>query len=890
MRRTFKSYGLPLQIRLLLLILPAFTLCAGPASAEKNPSVLILPFSVYATEELNYLSTQIAVVLAEHLERDGATTVKLAPEDVKTLPKTAPSAEAIAAIADRYEADRLIWGSLTAIGDSFSVDATMISPLSPAQPASFNASGQKIENLLNVLKQLADKIEMTLFQRSMVSEVKVLGSERIESDAILRVVKTKPGTVYKNSQLSADLKTIFRMGYFDDLRVEAEAGDDGMLVTFYVKEKRTIRRIKITGNLRFDDEKIRENLTLSTGAIVNIFKIRSNIDQIVAMYKEKNYHQVAVDYKLLPTKNNLADIEFQIEEGDKLYVTNIEFDGLKSFPEKKLKKVIKTSEKGFFSWVTSSGDMKPSELDQDAAMVRSFYHNQGFTRAKVAEPEIDITPDGIHITFKVEEGPRFKVGKVDITGDLVLEKDVLLGMVSVVKEKFYSREKIRSDVIALKDLYGTFGYAYAEVNPQVNEDMQSLVANITYAVQKRQEVYFENIFINGNTRTRDKVIRRELRVIEQERFDGAALKRSVRNLYRMDYFEDVKVNTLKGSADNQMVLKIDVTEKPTGQFSFGAGFSSEENFFLVGSVSERNLFGKGQILKFGGEFGGSTTRYTLSFTEPWLFDIPLSGTITAYDQEKSYTEYDRASFGAGVGLSYPVFDYTRLYWSYAYDSSDVLNIADEADDTIKELEGNLVTSSVALSLGYDSRDSGLNPTEGSKNRISYEYAGLGGDVGFNKATVETGWYFPLFKGLVGFLHARGGTIAKNSDDLLLPDYEKFYLGGMNSVRGFDYRGISLTSINSNGDVTKIGGEKMIQFNAELIIPISKKIGLMGVVFFDAGNVYGDEFDIGDLRKSAGYGFRWFSPLAPIRIEYGQILDPREDEEEGRWEFTMGGAF
>jgi outer membrane protein insertion porin family len=287
MRRTFKTYGLARQIRLLLLILSAFSLCAGPANAEKNPSVVILPFSVHAAEELNYLSTQIATLLSEHLEREGATTVVLAPEDVLTLPKTTPSAEAIAAIADRYEADRLIWGSLTAIGDSFSVDATMISPLSPSQTASFNASGQKIENLLNVLKQLADKIQMTLFQRSMVSEVKVLGNERIESDAILRVVKTKPGTVYKNSQLSADLKTIFRMGYFDDLRVEAESGDDGMLVTFYVKEKRTIRRIKITGNLRFDDEKIRENLTLSTGAIVNIFKIQSNIDQIVAMYKEK---------------------------------------------------------------------------------------------------------------------------------------------------------------------------------------------------------------------------------------------------------------------------------------------------------------------------------------------------------------------------------------------------------------------------------------------------------------------------------------------------------------------------------------------------------------------------------------------------------------------------
>ena len=890
MRKTFTDNCAPIRILLAVLILLILSTGAGAADNAHDTKVLILPFSVHAPGKLDYLRNQIATALAGHLEKDGAIIIRLTPQENNALPDLAPTAKSIAQLTDRYGADRIIWGSLTVIGNSFSIDARMVSASAPEAYTYFNATEQNIENLSIALKSLSDKIGMALFKRSLITEVKIQGNQRIESDAILRIVQAKPGTIYKKSQLSADLKSIFKMGYFDDIRVEAESNETGTVVVFHVKEKPTIRRIRIKGNLRFDDEKIKENLTLSTGAILNIFKIRSNIDQIEAMYKEKNYHQVSVTYNIVPVQNNQADIEFVIEEGDKLYVTKIEFEGIKSFKEKELRKVIKTSEKGFFYWITSSGDMNRNELDQDAALIKGYYHNHGFTRARVSEPQVDLNPEGIHITFKIEEGPRFKIGKVDMSGDLILDKEVLLSHLSVKSNDYYNREKLRNDVISLRDLYGVYGYAYAEVNPQVQEDMTNLVANITFAIQKRQEVYFENIFINGNTRTRDKVIRRQLQVVEQKRFNGNALKRSVRNLYRLDFFEDIKVNTLKGSADDQMVLQINVTEKPTGQFSFGAGFSSEENLFLVGSVSERNLFGKGQILNLSGEFGGSTTRYSIGFTEPWLFDIPLSGTITAYQQLKEYDEYDRASVGAGIGLSYPVFDYTRFYWNYAYDSSDITQIADSADDTIKELEGTNVTSSTTIALGYDSRDSGLNPSRGSKHRISFEYAGLGGDVGFNKVIAETGWYFPLFKGLVGFLHAKGGTVTKNADDMLLPDYEKFYLGGMNSLRGFDYRGVYVPDINDEGFETKTGGESMVQFNVELLIPISKKVGLIGVVFFDAGNVYGDEFDIGDLRKSAGYGFRWFSPLAPIRVEYGQILDPREGEEEGRWEFTMGGAF
>ena len=250
--------------------------------------------------------------------------------------------------------------------------------------------------------------------------------------------------------------------------------------------------------------------------------------------------------------------------------------------------------------------------------------------------------------------------------------------------------------------------------------------------------------------------------------------------------------------------------------------------------------------------------------------------IDLYNQDRDYDEYDLASKGGGLRFSYPVFDYTRFYWGYRYDLSEVTNVKDDASDQVKELKGTNATSSARVALKYDSRNRIFNPSEGSYHSLTLEYAGLGGDIGFTKYLAETGWYYPVFKKLIGFLHAKAGWVYENGDKLL-PDYEKFYLGGINSVRGFDYRDIHLTEINSAGVEAKVGGNQMFQMNLELIFPISEGNGLMGVVFYDSGNVYGSGINLGDLRHSAGYGIRWFSPLGPIRLEAGHILDPRDGE-------------
>ncbi|MDD2390327.1 MAG: outer membrane protein assembly factor BamA [Desulfobacterales bacterium] len=862
----------------------------GISHAQDSVRVIVLPFDIHAKEDLSYLRKDIPDVLKQQLEQEGAIVIDIDPAAVLPAGEKSEHYEEIRKICQRAGADYIVWGSFIRVGNTFSLGAGMLDTVTEAPPVAFYAEGTGIETLFGKVKELASQVGKTLFKRETVFKLRVEGNKRIEADAILRKVKIQPGDIYRAGQISEDLKTVYAMGYFDDIRVELEKAPEGNIVIFRVTEKPTLRAVRIKGNRIFDTEKIKENLNVKTGAIINEVRIRQDVDRIEQFYKDKNYHNVQVAYTLYPQDNNQSDLEYNIEEGQKLRIRQIVFSGNEAYSDNELKKIIKTSEEGFFSWLTSAGDFKKEDLSQDVEKLTAFYTNSGYIQARIGEPRVDFNPDGIVITLKIEEGSQYEVGKVDIEGELVLPKEQLMQKLSIKKEKFYNREALRNDILALTDIYSDEGYAYADIVPRVSQDSEKRIVDIVYTVQKNNQVYFEQILISGNTKTRDKVIRRELQVYEQELYSGKRLKRGVRNLYRLDYFEDIKVDTVKGSADDKMILKLGVTEKPTGMFSFGGGYSSVENVFIVGSIAQRNLFGRGQTLQLKAELGSSTDQYTLSFTEPWLFDIPLSAGVDLYKWTREYDDYDKDSTGAAVRFGYPVFDYTKAYLSYSFEIADITDIVDDASVTIQELEGKNTTSSISASIRYDSRDRVFNPTEGSDHSFTVEHAGgiLGGDIAFTKYLAETGWYWPLFWDTVGFVHGKGGYVQSSSGGIL-PDYEKFYLGGINSVRGYDWQDIH--ALDDNGD--EIGGTKFIQFNIEYLIPLIKKAGLMGLVFFDAGNVYNDEesVDFAGLHKSIGYGFRWYSPMGPIRIEYGYMLDPVEGEESGgRWEFTMGSAF
>jgi outer membrane protein insertion porin family len=549
-----------------------------------------------------------------------------------------------------------------------------------------------------------------------------------------------------------------------------------------------------------------------------------------------------------------------------------------------------TSEESLLSWFTDAGDFDEANLEQDAARLKAFYHNSGYIQTQVGEPQVEFKGNDIIITIKIDEGPQFKIGKVTFSGDLILTEEQLLETVKITQEEFYNREVLRTDVLALTDLYADEGYAYADIAPQIKRIPEDLKVDISFNVDKGKPVYYEEIIISGNTKTRDKVIRRQLRVYEQELTSARRLKRSITNIQRLDYFEDVKVDSSKGSADDKMVLKIDVSEKSTGAFTFGAGYGNVESLFGSAQISERNLFGRGQTLALQALLGGKTQKLQLSFAEPYIYDIPLAGTIKLYNWVYDYDDYTKDSIGGSIGLSYPVFDYTRLSLSYMYDLSDVTDIDELAADSIKELEGENIKSAITSALKYDSRNKRFLATRGALNSFSFEFAGLGGDIGFTKYIAETGWYIPLFWDVVGVAHAKAGYVT-DIKKKVLPDYEKFYLGGIGSLRGFERDDLA----PKDDEGASVGGDAFVQFNFELVFPIIKDVGIHAVTFFDTGRVYKErddiEFDPSDLRQSAGGGIRWLSPVGPIDIEYGYILDQKDsDHGPGQFEFSMASSF
>lgn len=888
--RMWRSCKTQVINKICLIIIAAMGICQQTANAQQPPSVVILPFEIFSEKDLTYLQTEIPLALKKSLEQAGARVLLLDPLSAPEWKMQVASIEAIRGLSVQTGADHVIWGSLTWIGQQFSLDLKLFeTPAERSRP--FAAEGKGIENLPTAVDKLAQELAVRIFKRKKILAINVDGNQRIEADAIKRVVKTQPGDIYNLKSLSDDLKAIYAMGYFDDIKIEAETQPDGMIVTFKIKEKPTLRKVLFSGiRWAFEDEEVEEVITAKRGTILNINVIQNDIDRIAELYKEDNYHNVKVDYKIYEHKDNQADIEYIIEEGEKFQIERIKFEGNTAFSDKELKRQMTTAEKNILSWFTSAGDLDENNLDQDVARLTSFYKNNGYMQARVGEPVVNFVGKEIEITIKIVEGPRFKVGKVALTGDLILSQEELSESLKISTEEFYNRETLRNDVLNLTDLYANQGYAYADVAPQVKQDPEKLVVDITFDVKKGQEVYFEEIIISGNTKTRDKVIRRQLRVYEQEIFSSRRLKRSIRNLYRLDYFEDVKVDTTKGSADDKMILKIDVAEKSTGAFSFGAGYGNADSLFGTISIAERNLFGRGQRLELKGTLGSKTQNVNLSFTEPYIYDIPLSGTINFYNWQYSYDEYDKDSFGVGLSFSYPIFNFTRARAGYILDLANISNIDNSAPGSIQDLKGENVKSSITTGLSYDSRDSTFVPTRGATYGISFEFAGLGGDIGFMKYIGETAYYIPLFWKFVVAPHIEAGYVNKTKDKKL-PDYEKFYLGGIGSLRGFKRDDLA----PRDGDGNSIGGDKYVQFNFDVTFPLLKDQGVYGDVFFDTGKVYGDnekiELNPGDLRQSAGLGIRWLSPMGPIVFAYGFILDPKNrDSGPGNWEFSMASAF
>jgi outer membrane protein insertion porin family len=877
------------------LILPILLVlaCSWPALAQEPEivfkKVAVLPFTVLSKTPMEFLGEKVRQEMRDRLKTEGFTLVS--QEDLhRELAKIEePLTDAQAKeIGRKVGADVVILGQLIIVGDALALEAKILDLSGRPPTAPIKLQGTGLKSLAGLSRKLAQDASLKILGKERINRIVIKGNRRIEKDAILGVMQTREGEIISPSRLRDDIKAVYKMGYFTDVKVDVSETPEGRVLTLMVQEKPAIKKIIVKGEHKIKKDKILEVTDLKPFMVASETAIKENINKIVNLYRDKGYFEAKVNYHFEPVSKTETNLVLVIDEGQKLAVKEIDFTGNHSVKGKELKKVMETKEKNIISFITGTGKLTKDTLERDLEKIAAYYFNHGFIKAKVGEPKIDIKGSYIYITIPVEEGPQYKVGKVDFQGELLEDKAKLKKLIDLPKEEIYSREVVQKDLTTLSDFYADFGYANADVTPLVKENDQNLTVDVTFDFRKGRKVYFDRIDIAGNVRTRDKVIRRELRVYEQDMFSATKLKESIKNLRRLEYFEDVNFSTNPGSAPDRMNLKITVKERPTGTFGLGAGYSTQDRLVGLVEVSQNNLFGRGQQLKVQGIIGSISHRFRLSFTEPYLFDRPLSAGFDAFLWSRDYSEYTRNSRGGDVRLSHPLrWQYTRLYGMYRFENVKLSNLAYNSSLVLQEAAKIHNTSAVSTSIRRDSRDSTFNPTQGSDNSFNIELAGLGGDTAFMRYIAESGWYFPLWWKTVGVLHGRIGFM-QNLPWGALPAYEKFYLGGIDSIRGFKYADISPRDPLTN---ERIGGDKFTQINIEYRFPLIKKLGVMGTVFFDAGNVYGSgQPFFSSMRTAVGTGFRWFSPMGPLRVEWGYNLRPKSYEKHSAWEFTVGSQF
>lgn len=803
-----------------------------------------------------------------------------------------PAVDALRKMAAETDSDNLAVGTLTVIGDQFSVDVKLFDLLAPKNPTFYYETASSLEELKTALATISAQINNYVERELRIATISPEGNKRIDSGAILRKIKSKTGDLYDQASLRNDLKAIYKMGYFNDVQIDVSESPAGKKVIFRVVEKPVIKSVIFDGIEELKEEDVKEAANIKERFILNPAKITVAKEAIRQLYKTKGYYNSQVESKISYPDDAGAVVEFTIDEGKKVYIKEITVEGNETFDDDEILDEIESSERWFMSWLTEGGLLDMAKVKQDSQRIVAFYTNNGFLDAKVAEPVISQKEEWLYIKFVIQEGVRYRVGNVDFKGDLLGSKDELLELLNIRSKKYISRQVIRDDILKITDYFAEAGYAFASIRPRINKAKTGDRMDITFQVAKGNLVYIDRITIKGNTRTRDNVIRRELRVAEGGVFDSKALRQSTQALQRLQYFEEVNITPEPSLDPDRMNVIVEVKEKSTGSFSIGAGYSSVDRVIVMGQISENNFLGRGDTLSLSANVSSSSQRFNLGYTNPHLNDSALSWGVDAFSTEREYDDYTKDSKGGGIRIGYPIFGKWRVYGNYSYTDTDLTDVSEDASYIIRNSVDLHVTSAVKVSLVRDTRNRRYGASDGSRNVLSVKYAGgpLQGDSQFTKVEGSTSWFFPMpFKTT---FHVKGaaGQVFENETDKL-PVYERFYLGGLNSIRGFEYGKVSPIDPESG---ERIGGDKMWYTNTEVIFPLLETQGVMGVVFYDAGQVLDDNeefFEFNEsIKQAAGVGIRWLSPMGPLRLVWGYNLDPLPDEDESVWDFSVGGTF
>ncbi|HSB06986.1 MAG TPA: outer membrane protein assembly factor BamA [Thermodesulfobacteriota bacterium] len=722
----------------------------------------------------------------------------------------------------------------------------------------------------------------------VVSKITILGNVKIEEGVIRGAIKSREDRPFSVDQVREDLRSIFALGFFTDVQVDIKPTPKGEEIIFIVIEKPSIKDVVIKGHQKVKLDDIKEKMTLTPRSILNPEKVKENAEQIRKLYFSKGYYGVKVEDKIDTLETNEVVVTFQITEGPKGRIKKITFKGNKHIKSSDLKKIMTTKKWGVLSILTKSGILDEDVLKNDTQLLTAYYIDMGYLDAKVSEPKIDLRdPKRIQIEMEITEGPQYRIGTIDVKGDVLTTKEDLFKVIKVKRNDVYRNSEVRKDVNALTERFANQGYAYVEVNPEPAVEPKDLIVNLTFEIEKKKRVSFEKIQVIGNTKTRDKVVRRELLVAEGELYNATDLSTSRDRLKRTGYFKEVDLATSRGSTDEKINLDVKVEEAPTGALSFGLGYSSLDKVVGSASVSDRNLFGLGYIGSLRFKLGRLSKDLRVSFTDPYFLGYRYSAGTDLYYETREFDTYSYKIKGGDLRFGKELTQKLRVDMMYKLENVNVFNVSDEASFFIFSQEGEKWTSGLSFTFTRDTRDDYFAPNRGSKHSLMLMNAGgiLGGDNYFVKSLFQTSWFFPMPLKTVYNFRASLGTI-KSYGGRETPIYEKFFVGGLSTVRGFEY--------GMAGPVDEalepIGANHMLVFNNELVFPLSREIGLRGAVFLDFGKGADQWNKLLPLRIGYGVGIRWFSPFGPIHIDIGFNPSPKSGEKSRVIDFTAGAVY
>lgn len=784
-----------------------------------------------------------------------------------------------------------------------------------------------------------------------ILRIDVTGNRRITSSDVISYLRLKAGAAFSQVLLRRDVRELWHSGFFDDIEVDLRMSAGQVILRFHVRERPSISAVEFEGNETIKTDDLAEGIEVKADTILSRPALGRAIQKIRDMYAEQGYFLAEAREEIVPERNNEVTVRFHIVEHSQVSVRRVTFIGNEEIPSEELRGVMFTGNPGLMGF-GSGGPFRQDAFERDIAMISALYYDRGYLQVSVHTPRVMLTPDktGIEVSVTIVEGPRFKIRQLRVfeEGPDGTEVEPLNGrralrmMVRAESGDYFNRAELLADLAEIRALYRDKGYANAIAEPQTQVDPNTNEVDVVIPVIRGPMVYFERIEIRGNTKTRDRVMRRQFEIVEGQPFSETGMDRTRRRVTALGYFERVDISTEQGSAEDQLVVYVDVSEKPTGTFQVGAGFSSIESFIATAQVQQANLFGNGQSLSLQAQISGIRRTVNLSFTEPYFLDSDFSLTVSAFDQLRNLTPFAQRSRGGALTVGYPLIEpevNLSLTYNLTYDE-----VSTQATSTFfgggalggtsaaqQSAFGDLplanlfqagITSSLRPAISYDNRDNRLFPTSGVYLSYSTEWASnlLGSDNQFLRHRYTGRFYVPLFWKFVLKLNTNAGMVTSPKSDGV-PIFARFFLGGILDVRGFQFRQVgprmpllSKTDPTSapipNGEV--IGGNLMYYQNLELEWPLFEQVGLKAVIFTDLGNAWNLEQNYCDaaggatlysaispctsgdfllhMRTSWGFGFRWFSPMGPLRFEWGFPFKPLPFEKPSLFQFTIGNFF